>query len=203
MKLSYPLAKRLIDICLSLILCIAASPLFVVVFVLLLIDHKGNPFFVQKRPGLHSKLFSIIKFKTMKDLRDDQGELLPDGQRLTSIGRIIRTASMDELPQLFNVLKGDMSLVGPRPLLPEYLSLYDEEEHRRHEVKPGITGWAQVNGRNSVGWKTKFQLDIWYIDHAGFLLDCRIMLLTLKKIILSEGIGSKTSATMEKFSKSL
>lgn len=203
MKLSYPLVKRLIDMCLSLVLFIAASPLFLVVFVLLALDHRGNPFFLQKRPGLHGRLFTILKFKTMTDRVDRQGLLLPDGDRLTPVGRLIRAASLDEMPQLLNVIRGDMSMVGPRPLLEEYLPLYDDVERRRHNVRPGITGWAQVNGRNALSWRAKFQHDIWYVDHSGFLLDCRIMLLTVVKIIRPEGIGSGTSDTMEKFSRSL
>ena len=203
MKLSYPLIKRLIDIFLSLGLCIAVCPLFVIVFILLCWNNKGTPFFLQKRPGLHGKLFTIIKFKTMNDRKDENGVLLPDADRLTVMGRIVRGTSLDELPQLLNVLVGNMSLVGPRPLLEEYLPLYDEQERRRHEVRPGITGWAQVNGRNTVGWKKKFELDVWYVDHYNFLLDCRVMALTVRKILRSEGVSSKTSATMEKFSKSL
>lgn len=203
MKLSYPLTKRLIDISLSLVLFIAAFPLFVVLLVLLSLSSRGNPFFMQRRPGHRGQLFTIIKFKTMRDLRDEHGVLLPDAERLTAMGRLVRNASLDELPQLLNVLLGNMSLVGPRPLLEEYLPLYDEQERRRHDVRPGITGWAQINGRNTVGWKKKFELDVWYVDHYNFLLDCRIMAFTLQKILRSEGVSSKTSVTMEKFSKSI
>jgi lipopolysaccharide/colanic/teichoic acid biosynthesis glycosyltransferase len=160
----------------------------------------GSPvLFRQKRPGLHGKIFEIYKFRTMRDARDEKGALLPDEMRLTKTGKIIRSLSLDELPQLFNVIKGDMSFVGPRPLLPEYLSLYNERQKRRHDVKPGITGWAQVNGRNALSWQERFELDVWYVEHRSFLLDMKILWMTLLKVLRREGIASQTSATMEKF----
>lgn len=161
--------------------------------------NKGRPLFLQARPGKDGRVFKIFKFKTMTDTRDKQGDLLPDAHRVTAIGNFIRACSFDEIPQLVNVIAGDMSLIGPRPLLPEYLSLYSVEQQRRHEVRPGITGWAQVNGRNTVGWQQKFEYDVWYVDHLGFLLDLRIVGLTIRKILVREGISSATSATMEKF----
>jgi undecaprenyl phosphate N,N'-diacetylbacillosamine 1-phosphate transferase len=195
--------KRLIDIFLSLVLFLLLSPLFVVVTLLLAVADGGKPFFRQQRPGLHGRLFTILKYKTMNDRRNAQGQLLPDEQRLTSIGRLVRRTSLDEIPQLLNVIRGDMSLVGPRPLLEEYLPLYSEVQRRRHEVRPGITGWAQVNGRNTVGWEEKFGYDVWYVDHCSFSLDCRILGMTIRKVFRSEGISSNTSATMEKFSKTI
>jgi lipopolysaccharide/colanic/teichoic acid biosynthesis glycosyltransferase len=192
--------KRLLDISISLGLFILVSPLFVAVTTLLCFAGNGTPFFWQRRPGLHGKIFTILKFKTMSDRMDAAGVLLPDEQRLTAIGRFIRKTSLDEVPQLLNVIRGDMSLVGPRPLLEEYLPLYNDVQRRRHELKPGITGWAQVNGRNTVSWDEKFGYDVWYVDHVSFRLDCRIIWLTLLKVLVSEGIGSATSVTMEKFS---
>jgi lipopolysaccharide/colanic/teichoic acid biosynthesis glycosyltransferase len=159
----------------------------------------SNIFFLQDRPGKDGKIFKIIKFKTMTDKRDNEGNLLPDNQRLTKIGKLIRSTSIDELPQLINVLKGDMSLIGPRPLLVQYLPLYTKEQVRRHDVRPGITGWAQVNGRNAISWKEKFELDVWYVDHMSFLLDLNIIYLTIKKVFKREGISSGTSVTMEPF----
>lgn len=156
--------------------------------------------FLQERPGKEGKIFKVIKFKTMTDERDGQGNLLPDEKRLTKVGKFVRSTSLDELPQLINVLKGDMALIGPRPLLPQYLLLYNEEQARRHEVRPGITGWAQVNGRNAISWAKKFELDVWYVDHCSFMLDLRIVFLTIKKVFVREGISSDTSVTMEPFS---
>ena len=156
-------------------------------------------FFTQERPGKNGKIFKVIKFKTMTDKRDANGKLLSDAERLTKVGRFVRSTSVDELPQLFNVLKGDMSLIGPRPLLPQYLPLYSKEQARRHEVRPGITGWAQVNGRNAISWTKKFELDVWYVDHCSFLLDLKIIFLTVKKVFVREGISSDTSVTMEPF----
>lgn len=156
-------------------------------------------FFTQDRPGKNAKIFKAIKFKTMTDERDAGGKLLPDDVRLTKIGRIVRSLSIDELPQLINVLKGDMALIGPRPLLPKYLSLYSSEQFRRHEVRPGITGWAQVNGRNNISWKKKFELDVWYVDHMSFLLDMKIFFLTIKKVFVREGINMEGMATTEPF----
>lgn len=161
--------------------------------------NNGKPFFFQLRPGKNAKLFNIIKFKTMNDKKDSNGELLPDHKRLTKVGAFVRKTSLDEIPQLINVIKGDMSLIGPRPLLPEYLPLYSKEQMRRHEVKPGITGWAQVNGRNAISWQEKFKLDVWYVNHVNFSLDLKIILLTIKKVLVKEGISSATSVTMEKF----
>ncbi|PJA06310.1 MAG: lipid carrier--UDP-N-acetylgalactosaminyltransferase, partial [Flavobacteriales bacterium CG_4_10_14_0_2_um_filter_35_18] len=161
--------------------------------------NNGKPFFFQLRPGKNGKIFKIVKFKTMNDKKDHEGNLLPDAKRLTKIGSFVRKTSLDELPQLFNVLKGEMSLIGPRPLLVEYLPLYSEEQNRRHEVKPGITGWAQVNGRNAISWEDKFKYDVWYVDNASFLVDMRILFLTIKKVLGSENISSKTSLTIEKF----
>ena len=162
-------------------------------------NRGAGAFFTQERPGQYGKIFKVIKFKTMTDERDENGDLLPDEKRLTKIGKFIRSTSVDELPQLFNVLKGDMSLIGPRPLLPQYLPLYSKEQARRHEVRPGITGWAQVNGRNAISWKKKFELDVWYVDHCSFSLDLKIIFLTIKKVFVREGISSDTSATMEPF----
>ena len=162
--------------------------------------NKGaGVFFTQERPGKSGKIFKVIKFKTMTDERDKDGNLLPDEKRLTRIGKFIRSTSIDELPQLINVLKGDMALIGPRPLLPQYLPLYTKEQARRHDVRPGITGWAQVNGRNAISWGKKFELDVWYVDHCSFLLDLKIILLTVKKVFVREGISSATSVTMEFF----
>ena len=161
--------------------------------------NNGKPFFFQARPGLYGKIFKVIKFKTMNDRKDKSGNLLPDDKRLTGIGAFIRKTSLDEIPQLLNVIKGDMSLIGPRPLLTEYLPLYDKVQIRRHEVKPGITGWAQVNGRNAISWEKKFEYDVWYVDHLSFLLDVKILFLTLQKVFKSEGISSATAATMERF----
>lgn len=192
--------KRLIDVVISFLILF----LFFILLVFLSLAIWGsskfvNPFFFQARSGKDGNIFKVIKFKTMTDARDSNGKLLPDAMRLTRIGKFIRSTSLDELPQLINVLKGDMSLVGPRPLLVEYLPLYNEEQARRHELRPGITGWAQVNGRNSISWKKKFELDVWYVDHCSFSLDLEIVLLTIKKVFIREGISSGTSVTMEKF----
>jgi lipopolysaccharide/colanic/teichoic acid biosynthesis glycosyltransferase len=191
--------KRFIDFVLGVIGTIGALPILLPTAILLGFANRGNPFFFQKRPGKNGKTFTIVKFKTMNDRRDSEGNLLPDDQRLTSIGRIIRKTSIDEIPQLWNVLKGDMSLVGPRPLLPEYLPLYNEKQRRRHEVRPGITGWAQVNGRNAVSWQQKFEYDVWYVDHISFLLDIKILLLTVKKVFKSEGIAANGATTVGRF----
>lgn len=193
------LFKQVIDFIVALIGFILLLPIFLVVTVLLFFANQGKPFFFQIRPGKNAKLFKIIKFKTMNDKQAKDGGLLPDHLRLTKVGNFVRKTSLDEIPQLLNVLKGDMSLIGPRPLLPEYLPLYSAEQNRRHLVKPGITGWAQINGRNAISWEQKFKLDTWYVDHLSFLLDLRILLLTLKKVVVREGISSTTSVTMEKF----
>jgi lipopolysaccharide/colanic/teichoic acid biosynthesis glycosyltransferase len=166
---------------------------------MLAIASNGKPFFFQIRPGKNEKLFKIIKFKTMTDVKDTDGNLLPDAERLTKAGRFMRKTSLDELPQLINVLKGDMSLIGPRPLLPQYLSLYSDFQSRRHEVKPGITGWAQINGRNAISWEKKFEFDVWYIDHISFLVDVKISLLTVKKVFISEGINNEGQLSTEPF----
>lgn len=191
--------KRVLDFVLSLMGFIVLLPLFLLVTLLLFFANKGKPFFFQSRPGKDEKIFKIIKFKTMSDKKDEQGELLPDSERLTFVGKIVRQTSLDEIPQLLNVIKGDMSLIGPRPLLIEYLPLYNEQQKRRHEVRPGITGWAQVNGRNAISWQQKFAYDVWYVDHCTFLLDIQLIFLTIKKILVREGITSDTSATMEAF----
>lgn len=175
------------------------SPLFLVVTIGLFFANQGKPFFFQLRPGKNGMLFNIIKFKTMNDKKDADGVLLPDGERLTKTGIFVRKTSLDEIPQLLNVLKGEMSLIGPRPLLPEYLSLYDVVQQRRHAVTPGITGWAQVNGRNAISWKQKFEYDVWYVDHLSFLLDLKIFFLTLKKVLVREGINTVNIATTELF----
>ena len=175
------------------------SPVFLLVWLSLLAANRGKPFFHQRRPGMGGKAFSIVKFRTMNNRCGADGQLLPDAERLTPVGRFVRKTSLDEIPQLINVFLGDMSLVGPRPLLEEYLPLYSPEQARRHEVRPGITGWAQVNGRNTVDWPRRFEMDVWYVDHLSFALDLRILWLTLLKVVRSEGISSGTSATMEKF----
>ena len=185
-----------------IVFCVLAVIWPILLFVMLWLHfaNKGTGiFFTQERPGKNGKIFKVIKFKTMTDKRDANGKLLSDAERLTKVGRFVRSTSVDELPQLFNVLKGDMALVGPRPLLPQYLSLYSKEQARRHEVRPGITGWAQVNGRNPISWNKKFALDVWYVDHCSFLLDLKIIFLTIKKVFVREGISSDTSVTMEPF----
>ena len=185
-----------------IVFCVLAVIWPILLFVMLWLHfaNKGTGiFFTQERPGKNGKIFKVIKFKTMTDKRDANGKLLSDAERVTKVGRFVRSTSVDELPQLFNVLKGDMALVGPRPLLPQYLSLYSKEQARRHEVRPGITGWAQVNGRNAISWNKKFALDVWYVDHCSFLLDLKIIFLTIKKVFVREGISSDTSVTMEPF----
>jgi len=184
----------------AIILCFALLPGMLIALILRIIQGKNGVFFTQLRPGKDEEVFRLLKFKTMNDKCDAQGNLLPDEKRLTAIGRFIRKTSLDELPQLFNVLCGQMSLVGPRPLLVEYLPIYNAIQCRRHEVKPGITGWAQVNGRNAISWQQKFELDVWYVDHCSFLLDFRILLLTLKKVVVREGINAQGAATAEYFS---
>lgn len=174
-------------------------PIILVITILLTIANRGKPFFIQRRPGLRGSLFYLIKFKTMNDRRDPAGNLLPDSDRLTGIGRMVRKTSLDELPQLINVLKGDMSLIGPRPLLIEYLPLYSPFQARRHEARPGITGWAQVNGRNAISWERKFEYDVWYVDNISFKTDIRILLLTVKKVFKREGISQPGQATAERF----
>ena len=193
--------KRIFDLVVSVILFLVLSPVFLIVSILLFFTMRGQPFFFQIRPGKNAKLFKLIKFKTMSEEKDSTGNLLPDMERLTVIGAFLRKTSLDEIPQLINVIKGDMSLIGPRPLLPEYLPIYSTLQARRHEVLPGITGWAQVNGRNTISWDKKFAYDVWYVDHVNFKTDMRILLLTLRKVIKSEGINSTDMVTMEKFKK--
>lgn len=191
--------KPMFDRLTALVLLVILSPVILVLAVLLLLVNRGEVWFVQARPGLHGKPFNIVKFRTMNNGRDGLGKLLPDEMRLTPVGKFIRKFSLDEIPQLVNVLKGDMSFVGPRPLLLEYMPLYNDRQRRRHAVRPGITGWAQVNGRNAVDWQRRFELDEWYVDHVSFWLDLRILLTTLWRVLRAEGISSGTSATMEKF----
>ena len=192
--------KRVFDFFLALIGFIIISPIFLLLWIWLSIANKGaGAFFFQERPGKDEKIFRVIKFKTMTDERDASGKLLPDAQRLTRVGKFVRSTSLDEIPQLLNVIKGDMSLVGPRPLLVQYLPLYNETQRRRHEVRPGITGWAQVNGRNAISWQQKFDYDVWYVDHVSLSLDFKILLKTIQKVFKREGISSDTNATMEVF----
>lgn len=192
--------KRLLDFTGALLMLIVLLPLLLVVTVWLHFANKGaGAFFTQERPGKDEQIFQLYKFKSMTDERDEEGNLLPDGERLTAVGRFIRKTSLDELPQLWNVLKGDMSFIGPRPLLVQYLPLYSASQRRRHEVRPGITGWAQVSGRNAISWEKKFSLDVWYVDHLSFLLDCFIMWRTFIKVLKREGISSANCETMEPF----
>lgn len=191
--------KRIVDFILASLTFIILSPIFLLVIILLFIANHGKPFFFQYRPGKNERIFRIVKFKTMNDKRDQEGNMLPDEKRLTMVGKFVRKTSLDEIPQLLNVIKGDMSLIGPRPLLVEYLQLYSDFQKRRHEVRPGITGWAQVNGRNTISWTRKFEYDVWYVDHVSFRLDMKILWMTVKKVFKSEGISSGTSATMEVF----
>lgn len=192
--------KRVFDFLFASVALLILLPVLLLITIGLHVANKGaGAFFFQERPGRYGKLFKVIKFKTMTDERDEQGQLLPDAERLTRIGKIVRSLSIDELPQLVNVLKGDMALIGPRPLLPQYLPLYSKEQARRHEVRPGITGWAQVHGRNAISWTKKFELDVWYVDHCSFLLDVKIFFLTIKKVLVREGISQEGQATMEYF----
>ena len=192
--------KRVIDFIISLCVLAVIWPILAVIALWLHFANKSaGAFFLQERPGKDGKIFKVIKFKTMTDKRDAEGNLLPDEQRLTKVGRFVRSTSIDELPQLINVLKGDMALIGPRPLLVQYLPLYSKEQARRHEVRPGITGWAQCHGRNAISWTKKFELDVWYVDHCSLLVDLKIIFITLKKVFVREGISSGTSATMEPF----
>lgn len=191
--------KRLIDLVLASIGIIFISPVFIVVYIGLYIANRGKVFFFQERPGKDERLFYIIKFKSMNDKKDPQGNLLPDAQRLTRIGSLVRKTSLDETPQLLNVLKGDMSIVGPRPLRTYYLPLYNDEQKKRHHVKPGITGWAQVNGRNAISWTQKFKYDVWYAENVNFFLDVKIILLTVKKVFVREGITQEGQATVKAF----
>lgn len=192
--------KRLIDIIVSgLALIVLALPIAIIAIWLHFANKGAGVIFTQERPGLHGKIFKIYKFKTMTDERDENGKLLPDDKRFTKVGRLVRSLSIDELPQLWNVLKGDMSLIGPRPLLPKYLPLYSPEQARRHDVRPGITGWAQCHGRNAISWGEKFKLDVWYVDNCSFVTDCKIILHTIRTVIKREDISSATCSTMEPF----
>lgn len=191
--------KRLFDFLAAFFGLILLSPILIVVMIGLYFANQGKPFFFQARPGKNERIFKIIKFKTMNDRKDVHGKLLPDADRLTPIGAFVRKTSLDEIPQLINVLKGDMSLIGPRPLLPQYLSLYNAEQKRRHEVRPGITGWAQVNGRNAISWKRKFELDVEYVDNLSLLMDLKVFFTTFKKVFKSEGISQEGQATAEAF----
>lgn len=191
--------KHILDFVLAFSGLLLISPVFLLITVFLFIANNGKPFFFQTRPGKDGKLFKVIKFKTMNDKRDAGGDLLPDTERLTRVGGFVRKTSLDELPQLINVIKGDMSLIGPRPLLIQYLPLYSEEQARRHEILPGITGWAQVNGRNAISWQQKFTYDVWYVDHVSFRLDVKILWMTVMKVLKSEGVNASETITMEFF----
>lgn len=191
--------KPVLDFFSALFGLIILLPVFLIVLILLIINNNGKPFFFQKRPGKDKRIFKVIKFKTMTDKKDSEGNFLPDEKRLTSVGKFIRKTSLDELPQLINVLKGDMSIIGPRPLLPEYLPLYNETQKKRHDLKPGITGWAQVNGRNAISWNKKFELDVWYVNNISLILDIKILLKTVLKVVKSEGINAVNAVTTEKY----
>lgn len=192
--------KRFLDIILSFLALLLLSPIILILWIWLSIANKGaGAFFFQERPGKDGKIFKIVKFKTMTDECDKNGNLLPDEKRLTKVGKFVRSTSLDELPQLWNIFKGEMSLIGPRPLLPQYLPLYSKEQARRHEVRPGLSGWAQVNGRNTISWKEKFELDVWYIDNLSFILDLKIIFLSIKKAIIRDGINTSENKTMDFF----
>lgn len=191
--------KKPLDIFFAFMAMLILSPVFIILFFLLFVSNKGVPFFFQNRPGKDGKIFILIKFKTMNDKKDSYGNLLPDKYRLTAVGKFVRKTSLDEIPQLLNVLKGDMSLVGPRPLLVEYLPLYNEFQKRRHQIKPGITGWAQVNGRNAITWKEKFEYDVWYVKNQSFKTDVTIIFKTIKNIVIMQGINATNSVTVNKF----
>ena len=192
--------KRVIDFTIALVALLIISPILLVVTIWLHFANKGaGAFFFQERPGLHGKIFKVIKFKTMTDERDAEGNLLPDADRLTKVGKFVRSTSIDELPQLINVLKGDMALIGPRPLLVQYLPLYSKEQARRHEVRPGISGWAQCHGRNAISWTEKFKLDVWYVDHCTLWTDLKVIFITIKKVLVRDGISAEGQATMEAF----
>jgi sugar transferase EpsL len=194
--------KRLFDISVSVVAMVLLSPLLLVAILVTRVKLGAPVFFRQQRPGLHGQPFEMVKFRTMTNSRDGEGNLLSDGERLTAYGRFLRSTSIDELPELWNVLKGDMSLVGPRPLLMEYLPLYTPEQSRRHEVRPGVTGWAQINGRNAISWKEKFAFDIWYVDNRSFFLDLKILLMTAKNVLIRRGVNAVGSSTMPKFTGS-
>lgn len=191
------------DIFISIIGLVLTFPFLIFIIIFLYFANDGKPFFFQQRPGKSGRIFKIVKFKTMHDKKDANGDLLPDAERLTAIGKLIRKTSFDEIPQLFNVIKGDMSLIGPRPLLTNYLHLYNDFQNRRHEINPGITGWAQVNGRNAISWDKKFEYDVWYVDNVSFLLDLKILFKTILKVFKSDGINAENAATTEPFSGQL
>ena len=195
--------KRLIDFTIALVALLVIWPILLIIYIWLTIANKGaGALFHQERPGLHGKIFKVIKFKTMTDERDAEGKLLPDADRLTKVGRFVRSTSIDELPQLINVLKGDMALIGPRPLLPQYLPLYSKEQMRRHEVRPGISGWAQCHGRNAISWTEKFEYDVWYVDHVSLWTDIKVIFITINNVLRRKDINSATAATMEAFNGS-
>lgn len=198
----YKYLKSFFDFVFGVLFFVLASPIFIVVTLLLFISNRGKPFFYQQRPGKDGRVFKIVKFKSMNDKRNAQGELLPDEERITTVGHIVRKTSLDEIPQLLNVIKGDMSFVGPRPLLVRYMPLYNDEQKRRHNVKPGITGWAQINGRNAISWEEKFKHDVYYVDHMSLPLDLKILFRTVAKVVKRDDISSETSATMEAFTGS-
>nr|WP_073569767.1 sugar transferase [Algoriphagus zhangzhouensis] len=193
------IGKRLVDLFLSSLLFLLLLPIFFILFLILSIHFRGNPIFTQPRPGLNSQIFQILKFKTMKDTLSAKGDLLPDSERITDLGRLVRKFSLDEIPQLLNVIKGDMSLVGPRPLLVEYLPLYSKEQIKRHDVRPGVTGWAQINGRNAISWEEKFQLDVYYVDHISIILDLKILFITFFNVIQGKGVSQQGHVSMGKF----
>lgn len=198
--MAYPhFGKRALDLILALLMFLILSPVFILVFLVLSIHHRGSPFFFQERPGKGAEIFQIIKFKTMRDGKDPNGNILSDEERITALGKFIRSTSFDELPQLLNVIKGDMSLVGPRPLLPEYLLLYSKEQSRRHLVRPGVTGWAQINGRNAISWQRKFAYDIWYVDNLSLGLDLKILFITLWNVIQGKGVSQQGHVTVGRF----
>lgn len=192
--------KRVIDFTIALLALLVIWPFLLIIYIWLTIANKGaGAIFYQERPGKDAKIFKVMKFKTMTDERDAEGNLLPDAERLTKVGKFVRSTSIDELPQLINVLKGDMALIGPRPLLVQYLPLYSKEQARRHEVRPGITGWAQCNGRNAISWTKKFELDVWYVDHVSLLTDLKVIVITIKKVLMRADISQEGQATMEFF----
>ncbi|RKS50572.1 lipopolysaccharide/colanic/teichoic acid biosynthesis glycosyltransferase [Gillisia mitskevichiae] len=199
MKIYKSFFKPFSDLIISFGALLVLSPLLIIATILLFWSNKGNPFFVQKRPGKNGEIFKIVKFKTMTDEKDSNGILLPDSQRLTGVGKFIRKTSLDELPQLWNVLKGEMSIIGPRPLLPQYLPIYTASQYKRHNLRPGITGWAQVNGRNAISWTQKFEYDVWYVQNVSFLVDMKILFKTVRKVLVSEGINAENMATTEPF----
>ena len=194
--------KRLFDFIFSVLAFTALIPVFIIITFILFFTNNGQPFFVQRRPGLHGMIFMLVKFKTMNDLKDSNGDFLPDAKRITGFGKFLRQSSLDEIPQLINVICGHMSIIGPRPLLVEYLPLYNEHQKKRHEVRPGITGWAQVNGRNAISWKEKFELDVWYVNNLSLLLDLKIIFFTILKVFKKEGINQDGHVTMSRFTGS-